>query len=151
MSFIIRQTTATGKITDKKGNILIIELVKDDCGTGSIGCENGCSSCNEMNNIKEINIYSQNACNYRAGEIISFDYYDINDIFMTSFAFGVPVCCSIITVILWFMISPSRIESPLVVFTIVLSFAFGFVLIWLTDLIMRKKLPATIHTPPSKK
>lgn len=152
MSTLINNENATGKILEIKGSILTIELVNSNCSTGSKGCDSGCTACSGAdNNSKVIKIHSKNAQDFSPGSIISFDYFSVNDIFLLSFVFGVPVCLSIITITAWLLNSPAKIESPAAIFSIVFSFISGFVFIWLAELAFRNKFPATIHTKSEKK
>ena len=149
MSFLLKEVFAHGKITERKSLILVITLSTENCKSEARhSCDSGCSACSEMNNNQVVSIFTPEANKYNPGDEISFKYFNINDAFMTAIAFGLPIGCSLLIVALWFFKAPEKIESLLALFSIGSGFAFGFFLIWILDNLLRKKLPATILTPP---
>jgi hypothetical protein len=149
MSFLMHEESATGIITKKNNAILYINITTDQCATGTKKCESGCGACSGMEQGKTATIYAPEAVNYRIGDVISFKYHVINDAFMTIFAFGVPIGCALLVLALWFLKAPEKIESGLALLSAGLAFAFGLFLVWLTDMLLRKRFPAKILPPKS--
>jgi|GEM_PF-2147345 len=153
MSIIRKNENIQGRIKSKKGNLLSIAIIENtaeqkQCAGGSKGCDSGCGACSGIENNTTVTIYTPEAADYEINSVIAFNYYSINDIVVLGFAFGIPVLCACAVLLLWYANAPDKIESPLAVFSIVSSFCAGFLLIWLTDSVLRKKLPAHIITPP---
>lgn len=150
MSILMREESATGTISKKNNTILHINIVADQCDTAAKKCEAGCGACSGMESNKTATIYAPEAVNYKTGDTISFKYHVINDAFMTIFAFGVPIGCALLVLALWLVKAPEKVESGLSLLSAGAAFAFGLFLVWLTDMLLRKRFPAKILTPPSK-
>lgn len=146
----MHEESATGKITKKNNEILHINIVADQCDTSTKKCDSGCGACKSMESDKTATIYAPEAVNYKTGDMISFKYHVINDAFMTIFAFGMPIGCALLVLAIWLIKAPEKIESGLALLSAGVAFAFGLFLVWLADILLRKRFPAKILTPPPK-
>lgn len=150
MSFFMHQESATGIIAKKNKAILQINIISDKCDSGSKKCDSGCGACGNMESAKTVTIYTPEAVNYKAGNMISFKYHTISDIFVTIFAFGLPIGLALLVLAIWLLKAPEKIESAPALLSAGLAFTVGLFFVWLTDTLLRKKFPAMILTPPPK-
>jgi len=156
MAIIRRQENVTGKIQAISGNIIKVILNdtpsgKKSCSRESKGCDSGCGACSGIENTKMLTIYTPQAPDYTVDMPITFNYRSINDTLMLILAFGIPCLSAALVTLLWMIHAPSHIESPLSIMSITGAFCGGFVILWLLDLLIRRRIPAQIISPPVKK
>lgn len=156
MAIIRRQENVTGKIQTIRGNIIKVilndaESRKKSCLNETKGCESGCGACSGIENNKIITIYTPQAPDYSVDMTITFNYRSINDMLMLLMAFGIPCIFAALAALLWMIQAPSQMDSPLFVLSITSAFCFGFVILWLLDVSIRRRIPAQIISPPVKK
>jgi hypothetical protein len=156
MAIIRRQENITGKIQSISGNIIKVTLSdtssgKKSCSGESKGCDSGCGACSNIENSKMLTIYTPQAPGYTVDMTITFNYRSINDTLMLMLAFGIPCLSAAIVALLWMIHAPSNIESSLSIMSITGAFCGGFVILWLLDILIRRRIPAQIISPPVKK
>jgi hypothetical protein len=156
MALFRRQENITGKIQTISGNILKVILSdtssgKKSCSEESKGCDSGCGACSGIENNKILTIYTPQAVDYAVDMTITFNYRSINDTLMLILAFGVPCLSAAAVALLWLIYAPSQIESPSSIMSITGAFCIGFVILWLLDISIRRRIPAQIISPPVKK
>ena len=156
MAIIRRQENITGKIQAISGNIIKVILNdtpsgKKQCFNESKGCDSGCGACSGIENTKMLTIYTSQAPDYAVDMPITFNYRSINDTLMLIMAFGIPCITAAVVALLWLIHAPSKIESPLSILSITGAFCGGFVILWFLDIVIRRRIPAQIISPPVKK
>ncbi|MGE5672021.1 MAG: hypothetical protein ACM31E_11285 [Fibrobacterota bacterium] len=156
MAIIRRQENVTGTIQAINGNIikvLLNDMVsgKKPCFSESKGCDSGCGACSGIENNKTLTIYTPQAPNYAVNMEITFNYRSIHDTLMLIMAFGIPCLSAAVVALLWLIHAPSLIESRLSIMSITGAFCGGFVILWLLDILLRRRIPAQIISPPVKK
>lgn len=156
MAIIRRHENISGKIQSINGNLIKVTICdtpseKNSCMSESKGCDSGCGACSGIENNKLITIYTPQARDYTPEMTITFNYQSINDTVMLILAFGIPFLFVAIAALLWLLYAPTKIESPLSIMSITGAFCGGFVILWILDVLIRRRIPAQIISPPVKK
>ncbi|MDG5814799.1 hypothetical protein QA601_06915 [Chitinispirillales bacterium ANBcel5] len=125
-----------------KNNLLVI--LQSDCNVSEPkrgGCGGGCLSCAGKENAKKASIAVVDTSNYKLGQTIQFTHFVPHSGIVGLVVFGIPIMMALLAMILWYIVRPDMIESPLVVLTTVFSFLGGFCILKIMDLCFKRKYP----------
>lgn len=107
-------------------------------------CKSGCGACGGKKNGRSIHVAIDPQAAYKTGTRVEVRFAEINELIGALIVFGIPLTCALISLVVWYAVSPARIESGLSLLSAGASFAAGFGIVRLIDNAFRKRFPSHI-------
>lgn len=142
---LIRQEIKDGVVVDYKGKQIWIILDQKCRSEGK--CHAGCGGCGEAKPAIKKRVILKKTMQIKTGQKITLKMHILNENIAALLIFGIPVLMALSCSLIWYLYTPQKNESPLALLTTALSFASGFLLVWIIDTIFSKLFPPTIILP----
>lgn len=140
---MIRQIKTDGIICSiSKKRIWVV--IEQNC-VSKKECTNRCISCSDSgHHIKKIIVKVNNSNAFKTGQRITVKRYMPNEMISAFVVFGIPIFLPLITMLVWYSISPAMAESPAAFLTSLGALIAGFGLVFIVDTVFRFFFPAVI-------
>ncbi len=142
---LLRQETKDGVVVDYKGNYLWV--VFDQACHSEGKCNTGCGGCGGNRPPLKKRIRLNQPLTIKTGQKISLEMHILNENIAAILVFGIPVFLALSCVMLWYIYTPQKIESPLALLSTAIAFAAGFLFVWIIDTIFSRMFPPAVLIP----
>ncbi|HEX2958369.1 MAG TPA: SoxR reducing system RseC family protein [Chitinispirillaceae bacterium] len=140
---MIHSEKKAGTITRKDRNRLWVEI-DQGCDTSASRCAAGCGGCSGSTSQRKAMISSADPEKYSVGQKIEFMHVSLNENLVALIVFGIPISSAFLTLVLWYLISPSTVETPVSFLSAAAALLGGFTIVNWIDSWFRSKFPSRI-------
>lgn len=139
---IIATKESKGRISRLKNHSVWITLI-DTCADSG-GCSLGCCSCSKKKQTRTVLVHLDDTDTFPIGTIVTVKFSEINEFIGALIVFGIPLLSAFLSLLLWYIFNPEKIESGISLLSAGLSFTGGFFIVRCIDHYFRHCFPSSI-------
>jgi positive regulator of sigma E activity len=81
---------------------------------------------------------------FTLGQSVTLRYYELNELLGALIVFGIPLACAMLSLIVWYLVSPAAVESGPSLLSAGIAFVAGFFIVKIIDRTFRTAYPSQI-------